>query len=68
MPTSNRLRATKKHHAAALLILNKLEKQALEGNVQAARVYLSKIMPDLKAVEHKGEIDHRIDVLIKRAD
>ena len=68
MPTSNRLRTTKKHHSAALLILNKLEKQALEGNVQAAKIYLSKIIPDLRSVEHKGEIDGKVEITIKRED
>jgi len=56
---SNKIRIKKRHHATALLILNKLAKQALAGDTNAANIYLRKILPDLKAVE--ADINIKVD-------
>lgn len=48
-------------------LVNALQNRALGKNkmdavaVQAARVLLSKIVPDLKAVEHSGEVTQNVN-------
>jgi len=50
------------------LIVNKLENHILEGaemsasQVSAALGLLRKSVPDLSAIEHKGEIDHNLKI------
>jgi len=79
---SNTNRIRKKHHSAALLILNRLEKEAVKiyyddkGNelpptanqIKCGELYMRKIMPDLKSTELRGKIDNKITISIKRED
>lgn len=65
MASGNQHRLKKKHYNAALLILNKLEKQALDGDTQAAAIYLRKIIPDLRSTELKGKIDSKMEITLR---
>lgn len=50
--------------AGATQLLNRLEKHAngelalTQTQINAARIYIGKYIPDLKAVEHSGTIEH----------
>ena len=68
MAQGNLHRLKKRHFNKALQILNKLGEQALKGDTQAAAIYLRKILPDLKAVENKGQVDSKVEVTIRRED
>jgi hypothetical protein len=32
--------------------------------VQAARILLAKVIPDMKAIEHSGEVEHKVNATI----
>jgi len=45
------------------------EDEMTPNQIAAAKIYLSKTLPDLKAVEHSGEIDSKpsaIEITVKR--
>ena len=53
----------KRLHQAGLLLERALSKAFNDSLTESeqlgwAKVYMSKTLPDLKAIEHKGEIDH----------
>jgi len=43
-------------------------KPITQTQLRAGEVYLKKTMPDLRSVEHKGKVDHKIEVAITRED
>lgn len=59
--TTKHLAAKEKRQQQAYLILDHLRRAASEEQpmsqsaIQAAKIFLSKTLPDLKAVEHSGE-------------
>jgi len=61
--------AAEKRKQQAYLILDHLRRAASEGHemtpaaIQAAKIYLSKTLPDLKAIEHSGELDTKPSAL-----
>lgn len=58
-------------------ILLKLSNQALKGGedadmtpaqLKAAELFLSRTRAALRQIEHKGEVDSKVEILIKRED
>jgi hypothetical protein len=51
-------------------LVNALQNRALSKNkmdavaVQAARILLAKVIPDMKAIEHSGEVEHKVNATI----
>ena len=39
-----------------------------QTQVNVANMLLKRILPELRSIEHKGKIDHKIDVSITRED
>jgi hypothetical protein len=54
----------------AAKLLEKLKDHALgecemsATQVQAARILLGKVIPDMKAIEHSGEVEHKVNATI----
>jgi len=82
MASGNLHNIKKRHVASAYQILKRLKNESLkeyfdkDGNVKpltstqlkAGELYMRKVLPDLKSVEHKGKIDNRIEVVLSVED
>lgn len=61
----SRLKTKHREAIQTSMILKRVNKHALgevemtAGQLQAANILLKKTLPDLKATEHSGEVDHK---------
>ena len=73
----NKHTSAKRREKRVERILLKLSNQALKGGeeedmsptqMRAAELYLSRTRAALRQIEHKGEVDSKVEILIKRED